>query len=194
LIPGLLVISARPDLNLSSFEPRSLVRREPIAVPVGEPSGAEVAARKALTGTQRLAAANVVTADTTITTTVTASGLVPSFEVSGHNAVCGGMIGEVPDDIVEVQEGVETLRVMFEAEQDASLLVVHGEEGSFCADDDEGLLNANPVLDLEAPEPGLYGIFVGRFDHVEPITGTLTITTDPALEPAILAPATDTQE
>ena len=73
-------------------------------------------------------------------------------------------------------------------------MAIGADAGSFCADDGEGLLNANPVLNLEAPAPGLYSIFVGRFYAEEPITGTLTVTTGPALQPAILAPAASAQE
>jgi hypothetical protein len=83
---------------------------------------------------------------------------------------------------------------MFEAEQDTSLVVVHAEEGSFCADDSVDATNANPVVDITAPVPGYYGIYVGRFGEDEPITGTLTVATDPTLEPAILAPASSAQQ
>lgn len=192
LIPGLLVITARPDLSLSAFDPRSLVKRQPIPVAEETPAPAEMAAKEAISETQPVEANPVAEGDT-ITATVTAQGLTPSFEISGEDAVCGGMIGDEPDFVVDVQEGVAALRILFEAEQDTSLLVVHGDEGSFCADDDAEALNANPALDIEAPTPGLYGIFVGRFQEDEPITGTLTITTDPTLQPAILAPAANLQ-
>jgi hypothetical protein len=194
LIPGLLVITARPDLSLSSFDPRALVKREPIQVEAEPLAPAAVAAKEAVTETQAAPADAVLGADSFITATVTAEGLVPSFEVSDDDAVCGGMVGAEPDFIVDVPEDIAALRIMFEAEQDTSLVVVHAEAGTFCADDDAEMLNANPVLDIETPAPGLYGIFVGRFHEDEPITGTLTITTDPTQEPAILAPAANPQE
>lgn len=194
LIPGLLVITAQPDLGLASFDPSTLVKRAPLTVEVDEDSEAELAAKEAVTTTQRIAPDGTLSADAFITATVTAEGLVPAFEVSGEEAVCGGMVGEEPDFIVAVPEDIATLRIMFEAEQDTALLAVHAEAGTFCADDDAEALNANPVLDIEAPEPGLYGIFVGRFQEDEPITGTLTITTDPTQEPAILTPAANPQE
>ncbi len=194
LIPGLLVITARPDLSLSSFDPRALVKREPIKIVERRPSDVEVAAKAAVTETSRVAADTVISAETTVTATIVASGTVPSFEVSGEDAVCGGMIGEQPDYIIDVPADIAALRIMFEAEQDTSLVAVHAEAGSFCADDRTETLNANPVLDLEEPAPGLYAIYVGRFQADEPVTGTLTITTDPTIEPAILAPAPNQQE
>jgi hypothetical protein len=196
LIPGLLVITARPDFGLAEFDPSTLVRRAPIEpeVDMAETSGPAIAAKEIVTTAEVISTDAVITTATTVTASLVASGTVPSFEVSGDDAVCGGMIGDVPDFIVDVPEGIELLRIMFEAEQDSSLVVVHGEEGSFCADDSADLTNANPVLDIEAPEAGYYGIYVGRFNEDEPVGGTLTVTTDPTLEPAILAPATSVQQ
>ena len=48
--------------------------------------------------------------------------------------------------------------------------------------------------DIETPAAGYYGIYVGRFKEDEPITGTLTVTTDPTLTPAVLAPAASAQQ
>jgi hypothetical protein len=190
LIPGLLIITARPDLSLASFDPRMLVKREPIAIEPEEVAPAAAVARDAA----QVAPALAVEAATTLTQSVVATGTIPSFAVSGEDAVCGGMIGDQPDSVIDVQEGVTTLRIMFEADQDASLVVENAAGDFFCADDDEAMLNANPVLDLEAPAAGLYRIFVGRFNEDEPVSGTLTVTTDPTLEPAILAPAANLQE
>lgn len=200
LIPGLLVITARPDLSLATFSPRMLVKREPIAVEPQEPAvpAAAAAAREAAPMTDAITdsmmAAVAIESPSTLTQTIVATGTIPSFAVSGEDAVCGGMIGEQPDFVIDVQEGVAALRIMFEAEQDASLIVENTNDDFFCADDDTTMLNANPVLDLEEPGAGIYRIFVGRFNDDEPISGTLTVTTDPTLEPAILAPAANLQE
>ncbi len=193
IIPGLLVITARPDLGLTQFDPSTLVRRAPIAPTVQEPPRAALAAREAVTSAEKIAVDGVISSETTLTATLVASGDVPSFEIGSEEAVCGGMIADVPDFVVEVQDGVPALRITFEAEKDTSLVVVHGETDSFCADDGEATLNANPVLDIETPDPGYYAIYVGRFFADEPITGTLTVTTDPTLAPAILAPAANPQ-
>jgi hypothetical protein len=90
---------------------------------------------------------------------------------------------------VEVQEGVPSLRIMFEGDQDTSLVVVSSNGDSFCADDSADGTNANPHLDVTAPTAGYYEIHVGRFQEDEPVSGVLTVTTDPGLEPGILAPA-----
>lgn len=212
LIPGLLVITARPDFGLAEFDPATLVKRAPIApepevtAPAVVDASAALAAKAAVTDTAELAAAEsaaaelaaaitadaVITDGATVTATLIAGGVVPSFEVSGDEAVCGGMIADVPDFILDVPAGLPNLRLMFEAEQDTSLVVLHA-EGTFCADDNADLTNANPVLDIPAPTSGIYDVFVGRFQEDAPITGTLTVTTDPALAPAILAPASTTQ-
>jgi hypothetical protein len=196
LIPGLLVITARPDSGLAEFDPSRLVKRRPIrfGAEVATTSTKAIAAKAAVTNSEEIATDAVMIAETTVTATLTAGGLVPSFAVTGDEAVCGGMIGDIPDFVVDVPEDVPALRIMFEAEQDTSLVVVHAEAGSFCADDSDDATSANPVLDITAPVPGYYGIYVGRFSEEEPITGTLTVTTDPTLEPAILAPASSAQQ
>ncbi len=196
LIPGLLVITGRTDFGLAEFDPSTLVKRAPIEpeVEVADTSSEAVAAKAAVTNTEEIATDAVITGETTVTATLVASGAVPSFEVTGDEAVCGGMIGDIPDFVVDVPQGVPALRILFEAEQDTSLVVVHSEAGSFCADDSADANNANPVLDITEPVPGYYGIYVGRFSEDEPITGTLTVTTDPTLEPATLAPASSAQQ
>jgi hypothetical protein len=194
LIPGLLVITARPDFGLAEFNPATLVKRAPIepeVEDVEEPAAALAA--KAADAPEELASDNVITDGGTITATLVASGTTPSFEISDDDVVCGGLIADVPDFVLDVPEGLANLRLLFAAEQDTSLVVLHGEAGTFCADDNADTTNANPVLDIPAPEPGLYDVYIGRFDADAIITGTLTVTTDPTLAPAILAPASTTQ-
>jgi hypothetical protein len=196
LIPGLLVVTARPDFGLAEFDPSTLVKRAPIEpeVEIADTSTEAIAAKAAVTNVEEIATDAMITTATTVTASVVASGTVPSFTVTGDEAVCGGMIADIPDFVIDVPEDVAALRIVFEAEQDTSLVVVHSEAGSFCADDSVDTANANPVLDITEPEPGYYGIYVGRFGEEEPITGTLTVTTDPTLEPAILAPAGNVQQ
>jgi hypothetical protein len=196
LIPGLLVITGRTDFGLADFDPSALVERDPIEpeVEMAETSDEAMAAKEAVTTTEEIATDAVIAPNTTVTASIVASGTVPSFEVTGDDVVCGGLLGDVPDFVIDVPAGLPALRILFEAEQDTSLVVVHAEEGSFCADDSADLANANPVLDIEAPAPGYYGIYVGRFFDDEPVEGTLIVTTDSALAPAILAPAANPQQ
>ncbi len=196
LIPGLLVITARPELTLAEFNPSKLVKRAPIEpeVAVQDTSTEALAAKAAVTNTEPIATDAVITEATTVSATLVASGTVPSFEVTGNEAVCGGLIGDIPDYVIDVPEGLPALRIMFEAEQDTSLVVVHAEAGTFCADDSADGTNANPVVDIETPAAGYYGVYAGRFKEDEPITGTLTVSTDPTLTPAVLAPAASAQQ
>jgi hypothetical protein len=208
LIPGLLVITGRPDFSLADFNPATLVKRQPIAPEeeiVQTPAAlAAKAGEEAAAATMAAAEAAPVSTDAAVTdsaavtATVVAGGTNPSFEVSGDEAVCGGLLADVPDFVLDVPDGLANLRLFFEAEQDTSLVVIHASAAAdalntFCADDNVDGTNANPLLDIPAPEAGIYDVYVGRFDHETPITGTLTVTTDPTAVPAILAPATSTQ-
>jgi hypothetical protein len=195
LIPGLLVITARPEVGLAMFDPSTLVKRERIEPDIDEEELVETdgvtstLAKAGITETEAIDADSVITAVSTVTASVVASGTVPTFELGDEETVCGGMVSQIPDYIVEVQEGVPSLRIMFEGDQDSSLVVVSSNGESFCADDSADSTNANPIVDVSEPMAGYYEIHVGRFQEDEPVSGVLTVTTDPGLEPAILAPA-----
>jgi hypothetical protein len=195
LIPGLLVITARPEVGLAMFDPSTLIKRERIEPDVDEEQVVETdgvtptLAKAGITETESIDADSVITAVSTVTASIVAGGNVPTFELGDEETVCGGMVSKIPDYIVEVQEGVPSLRIMFEGDQDASLVVVSSNGDSFCADDSADGTNANPVVDVTAPAAGYYEIHVGRFQEDEPVSGVLTVTTDPALEHGVLAPA-----
>ena len=64
-----------------------------------------------------------------------------------------------------------------------------GAEGTdvACADEtDAG--NRNPLVVLDSPSDGLYGVWVGRLDPSKPISGVLTITTEADATPTIFKP------
>ena len=80
------------------------------------------------------------------------------------------------------------LRVFFESDVDSTLMVAGAEEVVACADDIEAG-NGNPLVTLDNPAQGLYGVWVGRIDPTKPVRGVLTITAAADAAPAMLAPA-----
>jgi hypothetical protein len=190
LIPGLLVITARDDVSVTSFEPGSLVKRGSIAAEVAPPSDEEIAATEIVSDTDAILPDGIIDATTgTLTATVTSTGTVPAFLLGSADIVCSGLVADYPDYILAVQGEVENLRIFFEGDQDATLSVVRRDGEPWCNDEAEEGANSNPHVEIAAPAEGLYGIFVGRFDEEVPVTGNLTITTDPQLEQVELAPA-----
>lgn len=219
IIPGLLVITANRSVSVNDFDPGALVKRTAIAEDIrpanvvgadavqaalsGEENSegrdaAAVAASRAA-GQEIVPDVEIASGDTPITATLVAEGETPVFTIlheDDNGTVCGGLVsGAAAEFIFSYSGDTEDLRIFFEGSADSSLVVV-GEEIVLCSDDSEDGENGNPVIDIYNPS-GLYGVWVGRFDHTEPVTGTLTIleTTDVApVRITPLQPSTDDAE
>lgn len=210
IIPGFLVITANRSVNVNNFDPGALVKRGVIGGDVQPANvlGAEVV-QAALSGetvaegrdeaaiaASRTAGRNIVPdveiagGDTPITTTLVTDGETPVFTIlpqDDNGVVCGGLVsGAAPEFVFSYSGDAEDLRIFFEGSADASLVVV-GQEIVLCSDDSEGGENGNPVIDIYNPS-GLYGVWIGRFDHTAPVTGTLTIVETTEVVPARIAP------
>lgn len=190
LIPGLLVITANQSVSVNDFDPSALVGRGKIAEDVQprDVVGAD-AVRSELA--QRIAPdVEIAGGDTPITATLVVTGEIPVFTVlpeDDNGTVCSGLVsGAQPEFIFNYAGSADNLRVFFEGSGDSSL-VVAGENVVLCSDDSNAGENGNPVVDLSAPS-GTYGVWVGRFDPTEPLTGTLTIVESTQAEPVELEP------
>jgi hypothetical protein len=191
LIPGLLVITANGDYSLSNFAPGKLIQRPSIPQEDVQPVVSEesIAANATISTTAKLAPHGTIMSDSEpLTATVTTTGTVPAFLLTDSDTLCSGMVEDFPDYILQVSGELDNLRVAFEGDSDATLVVIHKDGGPWCVDDAEATVNANPLVDIAAPAEGLYGIFVGRFDPETPLTGTLTISAGTDVAPVILEP------
>ena len=196
LIPGLLVITANGDYSLSNFAPGKLIQRPAIPQEDVQPVVAEeaIAAEATISTTAKLAPNGTLSVESSpITATVTTTGTVPAFMLTDSDTLCSGLVETFPDYILQVSGEIANLRVAFEGDSDATLVVIHKDGGPWCADDAEATVNANPLVDIATPAAGLYGIFVGRFDPETPLTGTLTISAGTDVEPALLKPVAPTE-
>lgn len=206
LIPGLLVITANRTVSVHDFDPGALVKRDAIAAEVqpadvlgadavqatltGEaPASSAVAAARA-TAQEIVPDVEIMGGDTPITATLIANGETPVFTVlneDDNGTVCSGLVsGATPEFIFRYNGDSEDLRIFFEGSADTSLIVA-GEAIVLCSDDSMEGENGNPVVDVLAPR-GLYGVWVGRFDPTEPVTGTLTIVEETGVAPVQLEP------
>jgi hypothetical protein len=204
LIPGLLVITANRTIGVHDFNPGALVKRSPIAddIQPADVMGADVV-QSTLTGgaakgdvASRTAEQVIIPdvelagGDTPITATLVASGETPIFTVlhkDDNGTVCSGLVsGATPEFVFRYSGDSDNLRIFFEGSADTSMIVV-GEEIVACSDDSAEGENGNPVVDVLNPS-GLYGVWVGRFDSTEPVTGTLTIVEETIVTPALLEP------
>lgn len=210
IIPGLLVITANRSVSVNDFDPGALVQRAAIADDIqpanvvgadavqaalsgeesGESSDAAAVAASRTAGRDIVPDVEIAGGDTPITATLVASGETPVFTVlneDDNGTVCGGLVsGAAPEFVFRYDGDTEDLRIFFEGSADSSLVIV-GEEIVLCSDDSEAGENGNPVIDIANPS-GLYGVWVGRFDATEPVTGTLTIAETTNVAPVQIEP------
>jgi hypothetical protein len=190
LVPGVLVLTANPEINIGTLDLGSLIRRPPLPEVKAAPTPISHTATLTETIKAQIAAAPALKAGSgPITVDIAAAGDIPLFQLGLENEACNGLVAAVPDHIVRWPAEGETLRIFFEGDVDSTLLVV-GPNGSVaCSDDVEQGTNINPLVALDSAPAGPYLIWVGRINPDAPVTGRLTVTTDAAAAPAVLSPA-----
>jgi hypothetical protein len=200
LIPGVLVITTRPGVTAGNFDLDTLISRPPLPEQLSTVLDTlpDAAAIRAV-----LAAALADDADaiplengTDLTATADVTGTLPGFmwPVSplSPNPLCTGLTNSESELDFTVAEGTSLVRVFFEGDGDASLLVFTPDGDALCTDDSDDGANLNPLLELVDPAPGNYAVVIGRVSPDEEITGDITVTTDPEATPAMLeAPEPD---
>jgi len=189
LIPGVLVLTTKPDVTLPTFDLGSFIHRPKLGESPVRPDSVNpdqiVAAIEGL----KAKAVAISPASGVTTATVTADGIVPIFQLFGDNPDCSGLVNAAPDFVFQWTGPSAQLHISFEGNDDSSLLVYGaGAAVVGCNDDTLPGANINPSVTLEQPPDGIYSVWVWRFDPSKVITGTLTISTDPDAVPDVLAP------
>lgn len=188
LLPGILVLTTRPELNVGTFALGELVRRESIPE---EPVELEDLQDEAGALLDAIAAIDVeaVALETgmdAVSQEVTSEGEIPAFEAPTNNLSCTGFVADTPDYVFEWSGETELLRLFFEGDSDATLIVATPDSGFVCNDDSFAHGTLNPLVDLRNPVQGRYSVFVGRVNPAAPVNGSLTIIESSEAAPAVL--------
>jgi hypothetical protein len=194
LLPGVLVLTTRPRVNLGTFVLGNLIRRPAIPEELPKAEGVQQGTADLRKALENPAQASVPIADLQAGfertgQEVTNEGTVPAFELPGRDGLCNGLVNPVPDYVFDWTGEAEHLRIFFEGDGDATLLVRTPDGLLLCNDDALGLATLNPLVDLPDAAPGRYSVFVGRVNPAEPVTGELTVTESSELAPADLESA-----
>ncbi len=191
LLPGVLVLTTKPEVEVGTFNLGGLIRRGPISE-LG-PAGVDVIDEETLMATLQAAAdsADVITqAELPTSVDVVAEGNVPLFALPLVEEHCAGLVTPAPSYTFNWQGSADVIRVHFEGDGDSSLLVIGPDKSVTCADDSADGVNQNPVIDIDSPTEGLYAVWVGRFDPETPVSGQLSVT-DTSDEPEVLSTANE---
>lgn len=186
LLPGVLVLTTRPDVNIGTFRLDNLITRA--ALPEDLVEAHEVNTGKLMTQTAEGDATLAVewSAEEELTHTLTVSGTVPAFDLSTPGVMCNGFIHTLPDFVFNLSDTPDHLRIFFEGNRDATLLVQDPNGAHFCNDDHIAGENLNPVVDIPQPATGQYYVFIGRVQIDEEISGLLTVSGSVEFNPAQL--------
>jgi hypothetical protein len=206
LLPGILVLTTRPEINLGTFDLDNLVRREPIAEDLietesGDPPLSPSAALTRTTGIMRTEPptythVSLTPAHLPLTTTVTVSGTTPTFEYRSENETCNGLIEQLPSLVFDWEDDSEMLNIFFAGSLDATLFIETPDGTILCNDDslrdavtNDDLaeeVNLNPIITISDPPPGHYYVYVGRLEAEGVVEGVLTVTDSATAEPPVL--------
>jgi hypothetical protein len=122
--------------------------------------------------------ANLTMANTVATTDVTdLVGTTPAATLTGGNPPCAGFVQTAPSLVFTLADAVPVVKITFTGNQPTSLIVVQEGEDILCNEDDVPTMT--PSMTLENPQPGRYGVWVGRVNMDEPVQGKLTASLAP---------------
>jgi len=195
LVPAILVLTGKKDLDPTNFSLVDLVHRPPMMHVLAAPQrhlDVSKLTGPLLRSKAAAAIAQLKTAKESLTQKLTSEGAVPAFDINTPNMICNGFIGEQPDYTFDWSGSTEALNVLFEGDRDATLVVVGPDGAILCNDDAVTGKNLNPLVVIANPTEGEYKVFVGRVDLFNPVKGAITVTGSAKPEQDTLAPVTPT--
>jgi len=190
LAPGFLVATSRNDISTASLNLGDLVTRalgaanasgQGIPLPAFDVSKIDLAAEPTSSALSLAAGFG--------TTSVEASGggEISAVSLDTLGNICNGNISAAPSLVVTVEDDLPFVRIFFNGMADSTLMIFRDDGAYVCNDDSNGQLN--PSLDFTDAAPGTYAVYVGSFDVLQTVTGTLVITEDPSVQAETLGSA-----
>lgn len=187
LIPGFLVLTTLPEVNIGTLRLGELVKRPSIPERLIEEKLGY--SRDLLQTDVDAATGEALSPDNTpVSVDVTSEGTIHVSDLDLDIENCSGFFNSKPDFAFDWTGTTEELNLYFASDVDASLAIITPSDEILCVDDTETGANLNPLVTIGNPAEGRYGVFVGRIQLDAPITGQLTIDTNVDAAPPVLAP------
>jgi hypothetical protein len=189
LIPGVLVLTTKAEVNVGEFNMANLIKRPAFVAALAQPTPqVPLQVLRQELGARAAKALALEAGAKPVTVEVTSEGKIPAFALPIKARGCAGLLADKPDYTFDWSGQSKNLRIFFEGELDSSLLVLGPNGLAICNDDAEAGANVNPVVDVSNPAEGTYLVYVGRLNPTQPVKGKLTITEAADAKPANLAP------
>jgi heat shock protein HslJ len=181
LIPGVLVLTTKPGVDLGTFELGKLIQRPAIPQKIEPSAPVTLTAQVQALAERALKAAPTLEPGADVTVDVTAEGIVPLFKIpAAANNGCAGLVTGAPSYVFNWSGAAKNLHIAFEGDGDSTLMVVSPGNKLVVCNDDAQAGNINPAIDIPEPADGTYLVYVGRVSPEKPVKGTLTVTEAPA--------------
>jgi hypothetical protein len=181
LIPGVLVLTTKPGVNLGTFELGKLIKRPLIpqtitpTTPMTLTAQVQALADKLVKDEPTLGPGAKVSVD------VTAEGIVPLFKIpAASDKGCAGLVTGAPSYAFVWSGAAKNLHIAFEGDADSTLMVVSPGNKLVLCNDDAQAGSIHPAIDIPEPAEGAYLVYVGRINPEKAVKGTLTVTEAPA--------------
>jgi hypothetical protein len=181
LLPGVLVLTTKPGVDLGTFELGKLIQRPLIPQKITPAETVTLTAQVQALVDKVVQAAPTLKAGAEVAVDVTAEGIVPLFKIpAAANNGCAGLVTGAPSYAFNWSGSVKNLHIAFEGDGDSTLMVVNPDTKLVICNDDAQAGSIHPAVDIPGPADGTYLVYVGRVSPEKPVKGTLTVTEAPA--------------
>ena len=185
LVPGVLVLTTKPGVDLGTFKLGSLIKRPSIPqAPVtatAEMTTTATASTKLAPQVQALAdkllkGAPELKPGAKVTVDVTADGIIPLFRIpAAADKGCAGLVTGAPSYAFKWTGKADNLHFAVDASADTTLMVVTTGGRQVWCNDDAKQGTVNPAIDIANPADDTYLVYVGRVSPKAPVNAKLTV-------------------
>jgi hypothetical protein len=181
LIPGVLVLTTKPGVDLGTFELGKLIKRPLIPQKITPSAAMTLSTQVQALADKVIKAAPTLQPGADVKVDVTTEGIVPLFKIpAAADRGCAGLVTGAPSYAFNWSGAAKNLHIAFEGDADSTLMVVSPGNKLVLCNDDAQAGSIHPAIDIPEPAEGAYLVYVGRINPEKAVKGTLTVTEAPA--------------
>jgi hypothetical protein len=149
LIPGVLVLTTKPNVDLGTFDLGKLIQRPLIPQKIEPSAPVTLTAQVQALADRALKAAPALEPGADVTVDVTVEGIIPLFKIpAAANNGCAGLVTGAPSYAFNWSGAAENLHIAFEGDGDSTLMVVNPDKKLVLCNDDAQAGSIHPASDI----------------------------------------------